>query len=122
MNSGQTMSTKMSYLNVLPLRTAAEFQMELGADAPRRREGQAVGVGCRAREDGERAHPARGKERAGGERRVLRVEQDLVPDREAHVPAVRVARRLAPVLLLLQKRRDLSRDAGPPAPDVAHHC
>ena len=86
---------------------AQALDVDIGEDAPRGGYVAAVRVGRRAREDAEGAHPTRGKQRAGGEGRVLRVQQHLVPHRKLHVPPGGVELRLAPVLPLLQQRPHL---------------
>ena len=60
--------------------------VELGEDASCRGDIEAVRAGRLTREYPEGAHPARSEQRAGGEGRVLRVEQQLVPRCELHVP------------------------------------
>ena len=59
--------------------------VELGEDASCRGDIEAVRAGRLTREYPEGAHPARSEQRAGGEGRVLRVEQQLVPRCELHV-------------------------------------
>ena len=64
---------------------------------------KAVRVGRCAREETEGAHPTRGNQQTGGEGRVFRVQQHLVPNVELHVPQGGVELRLEPVLPLLQQ-------------------
>jgi hypothetical protein len=68
---------------------AEAFDVEHGAGVPHCLDFMTIGIGW-AHEDLDGAHPARGKQRAGGELRVLCVEEHLIPHSKPCLPPVLV--------------------------------